>query len=107
MVKVKKDRLDNHDGDLESAVREMLLPYQEEADEQYMTFIDCSQEVEDSLKTVIEKDDYLAKEHPDAVGKTLDEFYGGFDNVAKKYHSYRKDPATGKYGYQKNPNTLS
>jgi hypothetical protein len=104
MVKVKKDRLENHDGDLESAVREMLLPFQEEADEQYMTFIDCTQEIEDSLKTVIEKDDYLAKENPDAVGKTLDEFYGGFDNVAKKYHSYRKDPATGKYGYQKNPN---
>jgi hypothetical protein len=104
LVKVKKDRLENHDDDLESAIREMLLPYQEEADEQYMKFVDCTQEIEDSLKTVIEKDDYLAKKHPDAVGKTLGEFYGGFEEVAKEYHSYRKDPATGKYGYKKNPN---
>ena len=27
LVKVKKDRLENHDGDLQSALREMLLPY--------------------------------------------------------------------------------
>lgn len=104
LVKVKQDRLENHDGDLDSALREMLLPYQEDADEQYVQFVDCTQEIEDSLKTVIEEGDYLAKEHPDAVGKTLEEFYGGFDEVAKEYHSYRKDSKTGKYGYYKNPN---
>jgi len=104
MVKVKKDRLENHDGEIELAIHEMLLPFQEEANEQYMKFIDCTQEVEDSLKSIIHADDYLAEQHPDAVGKTLGEFYGSFDAVAKQYYSYRKDPATGKYGYQRNPN---
>jgi len=109
LVKVGKDRLENHDGKLEPAVREMLLPYQEnnmgDAGKQYLKFNDCTQEVENSLKTAIEADDYLAKEHPDAVGKTIEEFYGSFDKVATEYHGYKKDSETGKYGYWENPNS--
>lgn len=108
LVKVKNDRLENHDGNLESALREMLLPYQEnnmgDAAEKYLSFNDCTAEVEKSRTEVIEADQHLAKENPEAVGKTLEEFYGNLDELAQEYHGYKKDDETGKYGYWENPN---
>lgn len=108
LVKVKKDRLDNNDGNLEHALREMLLPYQEnnmgDAVKQFLSFNDCTAEVETSRTEVIEADDYLAENRPEAVGKTLEEFYGSFDELAQEHHGYKKDPETGKYGYWENAN---
>lgn len=108
LVKIKKDRLENHDGNLESALHEMLIPYQEnnmgDAGKKYLKFNDCTDEIENSRTEVIEVDDHLAKNNPEAVGKTLEEFYGSFDELAQEYHNYDKDPETGKYGYWDNPN---
>lgn len=107
LVKVSKERLDNHGGNIESAVQEMLEPYWEYGGDtnyprKYLAFHDRTDEVMKDAENIIEADSHMGKEHPESVGKTLLEHYGNLDLFAKEYHGYKKED--NKYGYWQNPN---
>jgi len=105
LVKVTKDRLDRNQGDISDAIREMLLPYQEnnmgDCDKKYMVFYDATNEFEEFKNRVVDSKEYIAKEKPESIGKTYFEFFG---DECEEYFDHRKDPETGKYGYWENPN---
>lgn len=129
-VKVTKERLDRHEGDLEKALEEMFAPYNEGTkDKQYLVFHD---ETDDSLKEyetgtreyVVSEKGHLIPPWDDcwrdkSVGlfgraeppanlarvripfKTL---YPTFKEFAKEWSGYEMDPE-GRVGYWRNPNS--
>lgn len=96
LVKVNKDRLENHDDNLDSALHEMLLPYQEnnmgDAAKKYLSFNDCTAEVENSRTEVIEAGDHLSKEHPKPLAKLSKNSMAASMNLPKNITAIRKTP---------------
>jgi hypothetical protein len=106
LVKVTQEKLAEHDGDVELAVRDMLAPYQENnmgtCPGEFLAFNDMTQELEERAKKVITADREYGRMNPHVVGKTFLEVMG-FDDYAD-YCGYKKNEETGKYGYWENPN---
>ena len=105
LVKVNKDKLVEHDGDVKEAIDAMLAPYQENnmgnCPREYMEFNDKTKELETQIQEVISVDRY-GREHPETVGKKFSEIMT-FEEFAD-YSGYHKDEETCKFGYWDNPN---
>jgi hypothetical protein len=128
LVKVTKDLLDFHNGDVEEAVIDMLAPYQEnnmgDCPQVYLKFHD----IEDKLRKTWENDSITLVELEDGERVSMydnrfnikpferkipesakeiqvpyKELYPTFEEFAQGQQE-RKDGVTGKYGYWENPN---
>lgn len=134
MVKVKATKLAEHNGDLESAIEELMEPYIESGTghckRQYEEFIDTEgkwrkEYNEDKVDVVVMPDGELVFTCDDRFKQKVDnsfdykfvipqeleqreasfeEIYGTFEIFTKDWHGSEKLP-NGKYGYWNNPNS--
>jgi hypothetical protein len=129
-VKVTKERLDRHEGNLDKTLEEMFAPYNEGTeDKQYLAFHD---ETEDSLKTYeTDTREYVVSEkghlippwdecwrdktqglfgrveppkHLERVHIPFKVLYPTFEVFAKEWSGYKMTPE-GRVGYWRNPNS--
>lgn len=93
-VLVSPERLADHDGDVESAVTEMMAPYQEnnmgDCPEEYIEFIDVTEEERSNYED--RKEEYVA------------DGYDTFEKYIEEYCGYEYNEVEGGWGYYENPN---
>jgi len=87
-VVLSKARLEEHKGNVEEALEEILAPFYEQTeDKAFLEFEDLQDEVEKKYDKIPFKKKF----------KTVDEY-------AKEYCQYKRHPETGHWGYWHNPN---
>jgi hypothetical protein len=131
-LKISAARLEKHSSNLESAVAEMLAPYQEnnmgDCPKEFLKFNDVTEEHEEKYKT--DKCDRVRLPNGDVLSAYDDRFRNkdlfaseryvypadavrsevpvsevySFEEYVTQYCGYRKDAETGRYGYWENPN---
>jgi hypothetical protein len=94
LVCVSKEKLNEHNGDIHHAVKEMMAPYQEN------NMGDCPQEY---LEFQNNEDEY--REDYENESTDIKTKYDSFDKYMYNHLGYSKDPQTGQYGYLSNPNS--
>jgi hypothetical protein len=129
-VKLSAKRMNDHGGDVNSALTEILAPYDEcTKDDKYIEFVDITDEYlakyNDELIEQVKLDDgtYVwtwdeqfrvpgtfgtgttTHKHPQekVVHRKAEEVYGSFENYMKEYYGCEKN-GDGRYGYRRNPN---
>jgi hypothetical protein len=89
-------------------VEEQLAKYQEnnmgDCPEEYLEFIDTTDEVLTKAYEVIPDEEYYQKHHPKGIEKTYLEYFGdgNLDTFAYDYYGFSR--YGNKYGYKSNPN---